>query len=26
MPQHRDLGFQLRLRPERRSQHMDKQP
>jgi hypothetical protein len=26
MPQQRDLGFQLRLRPERRGQGMDEQP
>ena len=26
MPQHCDLGFQLRLRPEGRSQHVEKQP
>jgi hypothetical protein len=26
MPQHCDLGFQLRLRPEGRNQHVEKQP
>jgi hypothetical protein len=26
MPQQRDLGFQLRLRPEGRCQHADEQP
>jgi hypothetical protein len=26
MPQHRNLGLQLRLRPERRGQHVHKQP